>query len=95
MIVPAASNLTAIVASVIEKKSADDGWGAWAEIKIETAAEAKEGMRHSPGLARQQMTVFVPPALVASIIEGQKYEGGIVYRGLVSTGGFYSLQHIE
>jgi hypothetical protein len=85
--VSAKPSQTFIRASVVNQELAEDGWGAWADLRIEAASD--------PDLrSGDEIRVFVPPPLVAKVARESRYEGSMTYRR-GREGGFFSLVPVK
>ena len=74
-------NRSRIAGQVVSKRPADDGWGAWVNLDVDSA-EAVPGFDHfSKDLPGTQVKVFVPPPLVDAVAIGENYEGDVTVRG--------------
>jgi hypothetical protein len=81
--ISAKPNHTFVRASVVAKQLADDGWGAWAELRIEQASDPDMHVG-------EQIRVFVPPPLVSKVEKQALYEGPMTFRQS-RQGGFFAL----
>lgn len=79
--VPSPPNEAAITANVLSLKPTDDGWGAWAEIKIITVKEIPGQKNFAVGLSGRKMKVFVSPQLLNKVVVGNPYAGRLTFRG--------------
>jgi hypothetical protein len=84
-------NRSRIVARILSKRPAEDGWGAWVKLDVDSA-QAVPGFDHfSKHLSGTQVKVFVPPPLVDAVSIGQNYEGDVTVRGGPGGDDVYSL----
>ncbi len=83
--ISAEPNQIHVAASVLDRELAADGWGAWAELLIESAS--------GPGVREgERIRVFVPPPLVAKIEKDARYDGSMTFRrGRGRDPGFFAL----
>jgi hypothetical protein len=88
MTTSAQPNSSEVHATVASTKAADDGWGAWAELDVHHVADAPEAPNWATDLAGTRVKVFVPPPLVATVLEGKALRGTLTYRGAPGGGTF-------
>ncbi len=77
----AAPNLSTISGFVEGVVTSDDGWGAWAEIRVEASEPVAGEADWGRGIVGSTVRFFVPPPLVGSARVGAPFRGRASFRG--------------
>lgn len=75
-----APNLSHVAGLVVSTRPADNDWGAWAKLQVESTAPVHDAEDFAAQLAGTTIEVFVPPPLVDKLTAGETFDGRMTVR---------------